>query len=276
MNITLEVLYSPIFPFGLEESRKIAKEFGLGIIEYDPSQIDETDLSFLPNYISEKILSARLGKSGILFYGYTFVNGIEFQWLPWLSTEDDIRREIAKIMLENNNDLHKLCRKVSYRKITKEDILDGRIDNLIDSYEKLNFSRNVRSKENSFLMQSICGDAPGIIAFEGNRSIGSLIFLPKRIARKILFLTSPNDEDLDKTLIVVYLDVDTLYKNTEVEKEIVRYSIEQAKKAGYKRIEACTSERFFYKSAPFLSNAFEIEVLDSGEPFHCQILARPI
>jgi hypothetical protein len=184
MNITLEVLYSPIFPFGLEESRMIAKEFGLGIIEYDPSQIDETDLSFLPNYISEKILSARLGKSGILFYGYTFVNGIEFQWLPWVSTEDDIRREIVKIISENDTNLHKLSRKVLYRKITKEDIQGGAVDNLISSYGKLNFSRNERSKENSFLLQAIYEDAPGIIAFEGKRHIGSLIFLPKSIARK--------------------------------------------------------------------------------------------
>jgi N-acetylglutamate synthase-like GNAT family acetyltransferase len=72
------------------------------------------------------------------------------------------------------------------------------------------------------------------------------------------------------------MNVDALYENTEIEKEIVRYSIEQAKNSGYKRIEACTSERFFFKSAPFISNSFEIEVIDSGEPFHCQILARAI
>jgi|GEM_PF-2891897 len=286
MDITIEVLYSPVFPFGLEETRKIAKEFDVGIIEYDPSKIEDSDLPNIPKYISEKIISARLGKGGILFYGYTFVNGKEFQWLPWSSPEYEIKHEIAKIMFESKlGDKPsgvKPNREISYRKITRDDIDSGLVYNpLSSSYGRFNFSRTdsrVESiKENiedSFLSRAFCERAPGIVALERNRHIGTLLFLPKSTAREILFLTSPNDEYFEDTLVVAYLNVDSLYENSEVEKEIVKKAIEQAINSGYKRIEACTSDRFFYKSTPFLSNSFEVEVIDSGEPFHCQILAR--
>ncbi len=270
MEITIDVLYSPLCPRGLAESRKIASDFNVRLIEYDPSLIDDEELPLMPEHIRRAIEPARMGRGGMLTYGYTFVNGNEYQWLPWANPEKEIRREVALLLASKGEGMssHAVGGSISYRAITKKDVHSGLIGP--------SSCRGIEGEKQceAFWTRISCARAPGVLALDGVRLAGSIVLMPKRAARRILFLTAPTDDVIDGTVVVAQLFVEESPTKREVANRLVAMAIEQARDAGCARIEAAASNRLGQKAEPYLSNAFEIEVLDSGEPLHCQVLAR--
>ncbi len=83
----------------------------------------------------------------------------------------------------------------------------------------------------------------GFLARDNNKIIGQMIFIPKKYARKIALSTSPENKDIDKTMVIGCLYVLRDYGNKGIASEMIRKTIDFCLLHGYKRIEACVDPR---------------------------------
>lgn len=89
------------------------------------------------------------------------------------------------------------------------------------------FFREVRAKYGNCVL----------FAWDHEKIVGFLIFLPKLVARKLALKTSPEDELIDKTLIYVCMQIVSQYRNKGIGTKMVNALITWARQNGWKRIE---------------------------------------
>ena len=76
-----------------------------------------------------------------------------------------------------------------------------------------------------------------LFAWDHEKIVGFLIFLPKLVARKLGLKTSPEDELIDKTLVYVCMQIVSQYRNKGIGTKTVNALITWARQNGWKRIE---------------------------------------
>lgn len=83
----------------------------------------------------------------------------------------------------------------------------------------------------------------GFLARDKEKVIGQMIFLPKKYARKIALPTSPNNKDIDTTMVIGCLYVLKEYSNQGIASEMISALINFCREHGYGRVEACIDPR---------------------------------
>lgn len=83
----------------------------------------------------------------------------------------------------------------------------------------------------------------GYLARLDGKIVGQLIFLPKNYARRIGLPSSPDDTDLQRTLVVACLYVLKDYGNRGIGSSMIERTIDFCHKHGFTRLEACVDPR---------------------------------
>jgi len=79
----------------------------------------------------------------------------------------------------------------------------------------------------------------GFLVRDRKKIIGQMIFLPKRYARHIALPTSPQNDNIHKTMVIGCLYVLKEFSGKGLASRMIKKLIDFCKKSGYQRIEAC-------------------------------------
>jgi GNAT superfamily N-acetyltransferase len=113
----------------------------------------------------------------------------------------------------------------------------------------------------------------GFLAREGKKIVGQMVFLPKQYARRIGLPTSPENRELEKTMVIGCLYVLKDFSNRGMASEMIQRLIEFCGERGYTRIEACVDPRPPHESGmgtsffPFRKFGFALEEGREGWEF---------
>jgi len=83
----------------------------------------------------------------------------------------------------------------------------------------------------------------GYLAYEEDKLVGQLIFLPKKYARKIGLSTCQTNERLDTTILVACLFVHSEYRNSGLASAMISEAISFCESGGFNRIEVGACNR---------------------------------
>ena len=119
--------------------------------------------------------------------------------------------------------------------IARDEILNG----LGQDYYCCMFGTNRRDYKCD-MWRSIFDEAGGIgfLARDGDKIVGQMIFIPKKHARRIAIPTSPENRDIDGTMVIGCLYVAQEHGGKGIASEMIRMLIDFCRNHGYRRIEA--------------------------------------
>ena len=132
--------------------------------------------------------------------------------------------------------------------ISRNEILEG----LNQEYHCCMFGINKRDYHCN-MWKDIYDEVGGIgfLAREQNKIIGQMIYMPKRFARKIAISSSPNNDDIDKTMVLGCLYVLKDYGNKGIGSQMIRMLIDFCQNKSYTKVEAYVDTRPIEQLGPF-------------------------
>ncbi|MGB3478144.1 MAG: GNAT family N-acetyltransferase [bacterium] len=120
--------------------------------------------------------------------------------------------------------------------ITRDEILNG----LKQYYYCYMFGANLHEYKCD-MWPTIFDEVGGIgfLARDGSKIVGQMIFIPKKHARHIALPTSPQNDNIDKTMVIGCLYVLKEYSGKGIASQMIEKLIDFCRNNGYQRIEAC-------------------------------------
>ena len=161
------------------------------------------------------------------------------------------------------------------RSITRNEILNG----LGQYYYCCMFGINHREYKCD-MWRSIFDEvgAIGFLARERNKIVGQMIFIPKKYARRIALPTSPQNDDIDNTMVIGCLYVLKEYSGKGIASNMIQMLIDFCQNHGYQKIEACvhtgTPEQSGYSISFFPFRKFGFVIDESREGWEYNLETR--
>lgn len=133
------------------------------------------------------------------------------------------------------------------RPITRREIIDGMQGHpfTVDGWIPCNMFAISKRQYKCNMWRHIYGEVGGIgfLAYEDDKIVGKMVFMPKKYARKIGLSTSPKNDNLEKTVVIGCLFVLREYGNRGIATAMIKELIGFCGQHGYTSIEACVDLR---------------------------------